>query len=83
MHDIRFPLAGPTADNLRLADEIASAWVALAATGDPNNPKTPAWAPYDMTDRTTLVFGPTTAAVQDPRRYFREYWATRSAARSA
>ena len=83
MHDIRFPLAGPTADNLRLADEIASAWVALAASGDPNNPKTPAWAPYDMTDRTTLVFGATTAAVQDPRRYFREYWAARSAARSA
>jgi para-nitrobenzyl esterase len=83
MHDIRFPLAGPTADNLRLADEIASAWVALAASGDPNNPKTPAWAPYDMTDRTTLVFGATTAAVEDPRRYFREYWAARSAARSA
>ena len=60
-----------------------AAWVALAATGDPNNPKTPAWAPYDMTDRTTLVFGPTTAAVKDPRRYFREYWAARSAARSA
>ena len=83
MHDIRFPLAGPTADNLRRADEIASARVALAATGDPNNPKTPAWAPSDMTDRTSLVFGPTTAAVQDPRRYFREYWAARSAARSA
>lgn len=83
MHDIRFPLAGPTADNLRLADEIASAWVALTAAGDPNNPKTPAWAPYDVRDRSTLVFGASTSTVKDPRRYFREYWAKRAAARSA
>ena len=83
MHDIRFPLAGPTADNLRLADEIASAWIALAAASDPNNPKTPAWAPYDMAERSTLVFGANTSTVKDPRRYFRQYWAARAAARSA
>jgi para-nitrobenzyl esterase len=80
MHDIRFPLAGPTADNLRLADEIASAWVALAATGKPDNPKTPTWAPYDLTSRNTLVFGHPTRSISDPRRHFREFW-ERDAAR--
>ncbi len=83
MHDIRFPLAGPTADNLRLADEIASAWVAMAATGKPDNPRTPAWAPYDLKTRNTLVFGAKTASVSDPRSYFRTYWAEEAARRRA
>lgn len=83
MHDIRFPLAGPTRDNLRLADEIASGWVALAGSGDPNNPKTPDWPAYDLVDRTTLVFGHPTRAEKDPRGFFRAYWAKRAAARAA
>lgn len=83
MHDIRLPLAGPTANNLRLADEIASAWVALAASGKPDNPKTPAWAPYDLKRRTTLVFGDPSRAEDDPRRFFREFWASHAAARSS
>ncbi|MBP8245376.1 MAG: carboxylesterase/lipase family protein [Phenylobacterium sp.] len=83
MHDIRFPLAGPTSDNLRLADEIASAWVALAATGDPTNPKTPAWPAYDLNARNTLVFGQPTQTQSDPRRFFREYWSKASAAKRA
>ncbi len=41
MHDLRFPLLGPDADYVRLADQLAGAWVSLAATGNPNNPRTP------------------------------------------
>jgi para-nitrobenzyl esterase len=74
MHDIRFPLTGPSANNLRLADQLAGAWVSLAAKGDPNNPRTPRWPTYDSTRRTTLVFGDPTNAVDDPRREFRELW---------
>lgn len=81
MHDLRFPLAGPTADNLRLADEISSAWVALAATGRPDNPKTPAWAPYDLAQRGTLVFGHPTQSASDPRGFFRDYWEKHAASR--
>lgn len=83
MHDIRFPLAGPSRDNVRLADEIAGAWVALAAAGDPNNPKTPTWPAYDLKDRSTLVIGHPSRAEKDPRGFFREYWGKRAAARSA
>lgn len=82
MHDIRLPLNGPTADNLRLADEIASAWVSLAAAGDPNNGATPAWPAFDTERRATMVFGAPSGAVDDPRRAFRELWAERAKAAS-
>nr|MBP9231541.1 carboxylesterase/lipase family protein [Phenylobacterium sp.] len=72
---------GPTDDSLRLADEIASAWVALAATGRPDNPQTPAWAPYDLARRDTLVFGHPTQSVSDPRGFFRAYWEKDAAGR--
>ncbi len=74
MHDIRSPLAGPSDDSLRLADQSAAAWASFAATGDPNNPKTPRWPAYDAASRTTLVFGSPTLAADDPRRAFREIW---------
>jgi len=78
MHDVRFPLTGPTADNVRLADQLASAWVSLAATGNPNNARTPHWPTYDSQKRTTMVFGDPSNAVDDPRRAFREYWSKRA-----
>jgi para-nitrobenzyl esterase len=74
MADIRMPMAGLTAQNRRLADELAGAWVAMAATGDPNNPRTPAWPAYDARRRATMVFGETTRVVEDPRARFREMW---------
>lgn len=80
MHDLRFPLLGPEADNVRLADQLAGAWVSLAATGDPNNPKTPPWPAYDQKTRATMVFGSPSNAVADPRRAFRELWAKQAAA---
>lgn len=78
MHDIRFPLMGPTADSLRLADQLASVWVSMAAKGNPNNARLPQWAAYDTTNRTTMVFGDPTNPVNDPRRAFREFWSKRS-----
>jgi len=74
MHDIRFPLTGPDADNLRLADQLAGAWASFAATGNPNNARTPHWPVYDASRRTTMVFGSPSNAVDDPRRAFRELW---------
>jgi para-nitrobenzyl esterase len=80
MHETRFPLMGPTADASRLADQLASAWVSLAATGNPNNPRTPEWPVYDVKNRATMVFGDPSHAVNDPRRSFRELWTRRSGA---
>lgn len=80
MHDLRFPLLGPDTDYVRLADQLAGAWVSLAATGNPNNPRTPAWPAYDAKARNTMVFGSPSNAVSDPRRAFREFWDKHQAA---
>jgi para-nitrobenzyl esterase len=80
LHDIRHGLNGPTAENLRLADQLASAWVAFAASGDPNNARTPPWPAFTLPERTTMVFegsSNTTQAQADPRKAFREYWSAR------
>jgi para-nitrobenzyl esterase len=58
-----------------MADRLASAWVAFAKTGDPNNPALPHWPAYDMSSRATLIFDTDTRVENDPRRQFRELWA--------
>ena len=62
---------------IALSDQVASFWVAFAATGDPNNPRLPKLAPYDLKDRTTLIYDRNTTVERDPRRQFREFWASR------
>ena len=78
LHDIRHGLNGPSAESVRLADQLAGAWVAFAATGDPNNARTPNWPAYTLARRSTLVFegdSSRTRAQDDPRQAFRSYWA--------
>ncbi len=58
--------AGPVQN--RLGDEISSAWVAFARTGDPSNPITGKWDAYNTATRPTMVFSTKTALVKDPHR---------------
>jgi len=74
LHDVRGGLNGTSAESVHLADQIASAWISFAATGNPNNPKTPRWPPYSLPARATLVFDHETRAESDPRGQFREFW---------
>ncbi|HVY04300.1 MAG TPA: carboxylesterase family protein, partial [Caulobacterales bacterium] len=39
-----------------MADRLASAWVAFAKTGNPNNDAIPNWPAYDANARATMVF---------------------------
>ena len=78
LHEVRDALNVPQADTLRLADQMASAWVSFATTGNPNNPKTPNWPAYDLTKRTTMVWDSESKAMDDPRGQFREFWANRA-----
>lgn len=41
----------------RVSDAMIAAWVQFAATGDPNGPGLPAWAPYDAGRDNFLTFG--------------------------
>jgi len=75
LHDVRGGLNETAPDSIRLADQLASAWVAFAATGDPNNPRLPSWPTYKVPERATMVFGATTTQVEnDPRAAFRKFW---------
>ena len=79
MHEVRGALHGPNLNSLRLADELSSALVAFASTGDPNTPRLPRWSPYDATRRATMVFDdPQSHAEDDPRSAFRKFWAARA-----
>jgi para-nitrobenzyl esterase len=78
LHDTRGGLNDATLEAKRVADQLASAWVAFAATGNPNNPKTPAWTPYTVPKRTTMVFDRYSHVEDDPRQAFREFWANRA-----
>ncbi|MGE4238914.1 carboxylesterase/lipase family protein [Ramlibacter sp.] len=48
-----------------VSHDIMSAFVAFARTGDPNNARLPAWKPYDMATRATMVFDTESRAVND------------------
>ncbi len=50
-----------------VADAMSEAFIALAKTGNPNNPALPAWTPYDLIRRATMVFDAETRVVDDPR----------------
>jgi para-nitrobenzyl esterase len=58
-----------------LWDRFASAWVAFAKTGDPNNAKTPRWPAYNAEKRATMIFDAETRVENDPRGEIRKFWA--------
>jgi len=53
---------------------LASAWIALAKTGKPDNEHIPHWPAYDATTRATMIFDANTRVVNDPRSAIRKYW---------
>jgi para-nitrobenzyl esterase len=57
-----------------MCDRLASAWVAFAKTGDPNNPQIPRWPSYDSATRATMVFDTDTRVENDPRGEIRKFW---------
>ena len=54
--------------------KFASAWVAFAKSGDPNNSKIPKWPVYDATARATMVFDNDSRVENDPRNEIRKFW---------
>lgn len=65
-----------SAGGKEMSERLASAWVAFAKTGDPNNPKLPKWEPYNADTRPTMVFDNHTQLIHDPRSDIRKFWAS-------
>lgn len=75
MHEIRGALHGANPNSQRLADELSSALVAFARTGDPNTSMLPKWDPYETKRRATMIFDdPKSHADDDARGQFRKLW---------
>ena len=61
---------GPTA--MRVADQLSTAFIQLAHSGDPNHAGLPRWERHTLTHRETMVFDANTRLENDPRRRERE-----------
>lgn len=60
-------MTGPDTEQTRaMTDNMANSWIAFARTGDPNNDSIPAWAPYDLQRRNTMMFDTPSYAEDDP-----------------
>jgi para-nitrobenzyl esterase len=82
-HNVRDNIVGVgSAVGKVMCDRLASAWVAFAKTGDPNNPQIPRWPAYDTSARATMVFDTDTRVENDPRGEIRKFWETMPPARS-
>jgi len=74
-HNVRDNIVGVgSAVGKVMCDRLASAWVAFAKTGDPNNPQIPRWPAYDASTRATMVFDTDTRVENDPRGEIRKFW---------
>lgn len=63
------------ADAQTVADRLSDAFIAFARSGDPNHPGLPAWRPYGLTDRETMVLDVETRLENDPRGAERRFFA--------
>jgi para-nitrobenzyl esterase len=81
-HNVRDNIVGVgNAIGKVMCDRLASAWIAFAKTGDPNNSMIPRWPAYDATVRATMVFDTDTRVENDPRGEIRKFWETMPPAR--
>ncbi|MES2859923.1 MAG: carboxylesterase/lipase family protein [Pseudomonadota bacterium] len=58
---------GTGAQALEVARRMSETFIAFAKTGDPNNAAIPAWEPYDLDRRPTMIFDVDTRSADDPR----------------
>jgi para-nitrobenzyl esterase len=57
-----------------LSAHMQAAWLAFSRTGNPSRPGTLQWPQWDPQTRHTMMFGPTTGAVEGPRDHELTVW---------
>ncbi|PHY14084.1 carboxylesterase [Caulobacter sp. B11] len=70
--DARGSIVGTGPDSVAMSNQMSDAFIAFARTGNPNCAAIPAWEPYTLPRRQTLVFNTPSALVDDPRGAERE-----------
>ena len=61
-------------DRQPLADLMHAAWAAFIRSGNPAIASLPAWPPYDLNRRATMIFSDTPYVVDDPQGQVRPLW---------
>jgi para-nitrobenzyl esterase len=75
MHNERDAILGSgSSDARRMCDALASALLAFAKTGNPNNSQIPQWPRFDASQRCMLVFDRNTRVERDPHGTLRKLW---------
>ncbi|MDZ7668155.1 MAG: carboxylesterase family protein [Gammaproteobacteria bacterium] len=64
-------LTGDSDEARSLEDQMSSAWIAFARSGDPNNDAVPEWPRYDTNRRPAMVFDVPPRVQDDPNRQIR------------
>ncbi|QRK04380.1 carboxylesterase/lipase family protein [Archangium violaceum] len=67
-------LTGKDPERFKLAEQMSSAWIAFARTGNPNHPGLPEWPAYTTEQRATLIFDLPARLENDPRHEERQLW---------
>jgi para-nitrobenzyl esterase len=60
-------MVGTGSEPQHLADQMSSAWIAFARSGNPDTSAVPTWPPFSPAQRATMVFNATTQVVNDFR----------------
>lgn len=60
-------ITGDSAEARKLENQMSSAWIAFARTGNPNTDQLPKWPAYDIEQRATMVFDVVPEVVNDPK----------------
>ena len=67
-------ITGPETEETRaMVDAMANAWISFAHDGNPNNLTLPAWKPFDLEDRYTMMFDVPPHLESDPHKAEREF----------
>ena len=68
------PLTGSRPDKPQLTDAVSGAWIAFARTGNPSHPGIPAWEPYTVDNRATMILDVPCRLEIDPAREELDAW---------
>jgi para-nitrobenzyl esterase len=65
---------GDSPDRQPLADLMHASWAAFIRSGNPALASLPAWPPYDLTRRATVIFNTVPQVIDDPQGQMRTLW---------
>jgi para-nitrobenzyl esterase len=70
----RAPITAGSPDAQVLADQMSGAWASFARSSVPSQAALPPWAPYELSERSTMIFNRQSLVLNDPSGEERGIW---------